>query len=381
MKIERISENQIRCTLTGEDLSVRDIRLSELAYGSPKARRLFREMMHEASVEVGFDSEGMPLMVEAIPTSSDSVMLIITRVDDPEELDSRFSRFTKSQPSDNIIDGDILDDGLEDPIGNPEDSADAADSLAEAEDPLSDMQDSDMQNSDIHGGDVQHSDKSAQDISGSPDAAEKDGGESSYGTPDHPDNGPMADNGDSAQDGNLDEEDLEKLFRQLFETIGRMNGSEENVRNSATGRGINAPGAHGRRENSDSDREMRARAEGQPADPSAGAQKTSRGKRAKRIRIRSTQAFAFRSLNDVIDVAHTEAGQYRGKNSLYRGSRGSDYLLVIHVGKSSKTYAATCSILSEYGRPVPFSPARESYLIEHGDAIIRAAALRKLSQI
>ena len=41
MKIERINENQIRCTLTSFDLSVRNLNLGELAYGSEKARSLF----------------------------------------------------------------------------------------------------------------------------------------------------------------------------------------------------------------------------------------------------------------------------------------------------------------------------------------------------
>ncbi|MBR2562354.1 MAG: adaptor protein MecA, partial [Eubacterium sp.] len=56
MKIEKISENQIRCTLTSADLSSRQIRLSELAYGSDKARQLFQDMMQEAEYSVGFSS-------------------------------------------------------------------------------------------------------------------------------------------------------------------------------------------------------------------------------------------------------------------------------------------------------------------------------------
>ena len=43
MKIEKINENQIRCTLTKEDLADRDIKISELAYGSGKTRELFQE--------------------------------------------------------------------------------------------------------------------------------------------------------------------------------------------------------------------------------------------------------------------------------------------------------------------------------------------------
>ena len=44
MKIEKINENQIRCTLTKADLEDRQIRLSELAYGTEKAKSLFRDM-------------------------------------------------------------------------------------------------------------------------------------------------------------------------------------------------------------------------------------------------------------------------------------------------------------------------------------------------
>ena len=54
MKIEKINENQIRCTLTRADLEKRQIKLSELAYGSEKARALFREMMLQAFQEFGF---------------------------------------------------------------------------------------------------------------------------------------------------------------------------------------------------------------------------------------------------------------------------------------------------------------------------------------
>lgn len=96
MKIEKINENQIRCTLTREDLASRDLKISELAYGSEKAKSLFREMMQQANFEFGFEAEDIPLMIEAIPLNSDSIVLIITKVEDPEELDTRFSRFAPS---------------------------------------------------------------------------------------------------------------------------------------------------------------------------------------------------------------------------------------------------------------------------------------------
>ncbi len=95
MKIERISENQIRCTLNKTDLADKELLLNELAYGTDKAKELFREMMMQASNELGFEVDDIPLMIEAIPVSPECLILIITKVEDPEELDTRFSRFSK----------------------------------------------------------------------------------------------------------------------------------------------------------------------------------------------------------------------------------------------------------------------------------------------
>ncbi len=96
MKIEKISDNQIRCTLTRADLADRELKISELAYGSEKAKSLFHDMIQQAAHEFGFEADDAPLMIEAIPTSSDCIVLIITKVDNPEELDARFSKFAPS---------------------------------------------------------------------------------------------------------------------------------------------------------------------------------------------------------------------------------------------------------------------------------------------
>lgn len=96
MKIEKVSENQIRCTLTKEDLASRELKISELAYGTEKAKNLFRDMMRQANFEFGFEAEDIPLMIEAIPMNAECIVLIITKVEDPEELDTRFARFAPS---------------------------------------------------------------------------------------------------------------------------------------------------------------------------------------------------------------------------------------------------------------------------------------------
>ena len=96
MKIEKVNEQQIRCTLTREDLRNRELKISELAYGTEKAKSLFRELIQQAACECGFEAEDIPLMIEAIPLNAECIVLIVTKVEDPEELDTRFAKFAPS---------------------------------------------------------------------------------------------------------------------------------------------------------------------------------------------------------------------------------------------------------------------------------------------
>ena len=94
MKIEKIDDNSIKCTLSSLDLSSRNLNLRDMTYGSQAAKRLFNEMMQKAKEEVGFSIENTPLMIEAVPLQGGAVQLIVSKVDDPEELDTRFSKFS-----------------------------------------------------------------------------------------------------------------------------------------------------------------------------------------------------------------------------------------------------------------------------------------------
>ncbi len=96
MKIEKVNSNQIKCFLNKGDLLSREIKVSELAYGTEKAQELFKDMMEQASHEFGFEVDNVPLMIEAVPLSTDSIMLIITKVDNPEELEDKFAALPNS---------------------------------------------------------------------------------------------------------------------------------------------------------------------------------------------------------------------------------------------------------------------------------------------
>lgn len=113
MRIEKINDKQIRCTLNQKDLRDREIGISELAYGTAKAKALFRDMMQQASYEFGFDADDIPLMIEAIPLLPEALILVITKVEEPDELDTRFSTFTEErdwESPDDDYDYDDYDD-------------------------------------------------------------------------------------------------------------------------------------------------------------------------------------------------------------------------------------------------------------------------------
>ena len=127
MKIEKISDNQIRCTLNKSDLIDRELRISELAYGTEKAKALFRDMIQQAFYEFGFEVDDIPLMIEAIPVSTECLILVITKVDDPDELDTRFSKFSSfNVHDDQDKDEDPDEDAYADEIINCFDQMDDA---------------------------------------------------------------------------------------------------------------------------------------------------------------------------------------------------------------------------------------------------------------
>ncbi len=111
MKLERVNDHQIRCTLTNKELELRNLQLNEIAYGSEKVKKLFQDMMEMAAYELDFDAEDTPLMIEVIPFKEYAV-ITITKVDDPDELDTRFSRFSPTaEGGEDLISG-ILSDVL-----------------------------------------------------------------------------------------------------------------------------------------------------------------------------------------------------------------------------------------------------------------------------
>lgn len=96
MKIEKISDTQVKFILSEEDLADKDLKLEDLTTTSDKTKELFQEILAKALDECGFEIDDAPLMVEALPVSLNSIMIIVTKLSD--ETDSDLSAKTSSIP-------------------------------------------------------------------------------------------------------------------------------------------------------------------------------------------------------------------------------------------------------------------------------------------
>lgn len=92
MKIEKISDTKIRCTLVDSDLTSRDLQFSDLIFKREKARSLFEDIMEKALAEFGFTPGDGPLMIEALPNDDNTMSLIFTKLEDDHLLNSSTSK-------------------------------------------------------------------------------------------------------------------------------------------------------------------------------------------------------------------------------------------------------------------------------------------------
>lgn len=97
MKIEKISDTQIKFILSRADLEDRNIKLEELSSPSDKTQNLFHDIMEQAMEECNFSAENAPLMVEAVPVASDGIMIIVTKLPDSENAENKLTLLSQSK--------------------------------------------------------------------------------------------------------------------------------------------------------------------------------------------------------------------------------------------------------------------------------------------
>ncbi|MGG3801091.1 genetic competence negative regulator [Metabacillus fastidiosus] len=108
MRLERLNYNKIKVFLTVDDLSDRGLTKEDLWKDSLKVHQLFRDMMEEASEELGFEAHG-PIAVEVYSLQAQGMVVIVTKnqeTDDEEDddySDDYIEMQVKLDESDDII--------------------------------------------------------------------------------------------------------------------------------------------------------------------------------------------------------------------------------------------------------------------------------------
>ncbi len=96
MKIEKISDNIIRVTISLNDLEEKNIDFNAFNYNSPAAQEFFWDMMEQAEEQLGFSLSDSQLIIEPVPDANDGFVITITKVDEDGDFES-IQKYIKSR--------------------------------------------------------------------------------------------------------------------------------------------------------------------------------------------------------------------------------------------------------------------------------------------
>ncbi len=325
MKIERLSENSIRCTLNRADLDSRELKISELAYGTEKAKSLFKDMIAQASFECGFEADDIPLMIEAIPVSPDCIILVITKVEDPEELDTRFSKFAPSDEDEDYA--DMLDS--DDDMHGMDDGSSLLNRINEALN-----QDADF---------IPFSDSLLKKSK----------------------NGNKANDKSSADSGS--------------KIIG--GSASEKAEGSASGRKPSKAGGDKASSGTAGKKASGSISDGSASTGSYNVSSTDNGSDICAV-VPIEKLFSFKDLNQATVAAIAVNNRFNGSSILYKNPVNLRYYLFIRSDDMNlDEFTGVNNTLSEYGVREKLSYATVSYLNEHDEVIIRKDAVKILAEL
>ena len=352
MKIEKINDRQIRCVLTKEDLETRKIRLSELVCGGEKARGLLRDMVIRAARELNFSFNNNPLMIEAVPSGKDQLVLIITRVDDPKELDSRFKQFSG-----------LGEKAKKDP-GKKESDQGASLSLSGADDILNLLRKFTKR---LEEGKSALA-KEKADASGQ--------GEGRLAVPGQGD-------GRLAVPGSVDDRMAAPGQGDGRLAVPGQDEGRTGVPGQGDGRMI-VPGQDEGRTGVPGQGEVRVDAPGRGDGKAAGADLASdrlqkSPEALEEDLFRYTRFYLFRSLENVLSASKRVPETYSGENTLYKNpDDGAFYLLIRKMNTDPEQFNRICNVLSEYSMPMDYSSGMDEFFREHMKVIVADNAMQSL---
>ncbi len=91
MRIERINENKIKVLIDDAEAKEWNVTLKKISENTPEAQRMFNRAITMARDSIDFSIDGAKLFVEAIPSYSDGIGMLITKVFSDAELQDAVS--------------------------------------------------------------------------------------------------------------------------------------------------------------------------------------------------------------------------------------------------------------------------------------------------
>lgn len=361
MRIEKINDNQIRCFLTKEDLEARNLKLSELAYGSDKAKELFRELMRWAYYKFNFDAENIPLMIEAVPLSADSILLIVSKVPYPDEFDSRFSEFTEGSGAEW---GDY--DDFDDPssLFSPHQSLPRFHSVPEKIESAHDVLRQYQENAAALAAAEAAMDALAQG------AIKAAGKERLQGDAPKSSVSPLVTG--TNENG--------AVLPPAVETEEILPGApipekSEKDETPASAEGMPPSGANGQDASGTKPNPAAITPQAFAAALSGALNAVRRGGSSGNY----ARMFRFDALDDVMTAARFVVPYYRGVNYLYKDAEGRYHLIITMENEDPVIYNKIVNMLTEFGIREPLSHETTSFMDEHDNIVLKGNALQKLS--
>ena len=94
MKIEKLTENKIRIIIKPEDIKDKDLDLHTIMTKTAESQGLLLEILNKAKQEIGFDTDGCRLLVEAYSSLEDTFVFTVTKYH-VENEESNYSQFRR----------------------------------------------------------------------------------------------------------------------------------------------------------------------------------------------------------------------------------------------------------------------------------------------
>lgn len=86
MRIERIGENKIKVTVSGDDIRMWNVDLKNFTDNTPEAQDMFSFALKQAEQDVNFTVGKSQLLVETMPDGDEGYVLVISRLESEREV-------------------------------------------------------------------------------------------------------------------------------------------------------------------------------------------------------------------------------------------------------------------------------------------------------